>query len=370
MKKILIALISTATVFFTVVFTLGFLTNKKKGDFQIAMVTDFSDVNDASFNQACFEAAKEWCSKYDIDFTFYKPSSYSAAERVKSIRLAIDRGYNMILCPGFALGEAIAKVAPDHPEVKFLCIDIAKDDFKGYELDKNITVYNYYENLSGYLAGYAAVKDGYKNLSFVGGMEIPSVTRYGYGFIHGIDDAAQELKKDVEVQFVYSNQFFGDSEIYKYVDNLYKVNKTEVIFSCGGSIYTSIALASKENNGKMIGVDSDQAPIIDRDYEEGLCITSATKEIKKTVINKLEAYYTEGIWEENINFLGLECYEHPEQNYVQLPLEHWRFDNFTIEEYKTLVQEIIDGKRDIPYEVTSRPETSDYTTVNYLKDIK
>ena len=366
-----IALIAAASVFFVLVFTLGTLTSKKGNEFQVAMVTDFANVNDASFNQACYEGGKEWCNQNNIKFNYYKPSSISLAERVKSIRLAIDRGYDVVLCPGFALGEAIAEVAPSHPEVKFIGLDITEFDFPaGFKLTDNIAVYNYYENIAGYLAGYGVVKEGFTKLGYVGGMASAPVIRFGYGYIQGADAAAQELGVNIDIQYVYGGQFFGDSEIYKYVDNLYKVDNTEIIFSCGGSIYTSVALAAKENNGYMIGVDSDQAPIIDRDYKEGICITSAMKGIKQTVIDKLEELYTTGSWEKGINYLGLVSSENPESNYVQLPLEHWRMNNFTTDDYKTLLAEIMNGTKKVSPDVDHTPSVSAFTNVNYRGSIK
>ena len=366
-----IALIAAASVFFVLVFTLGTLSSKKGNEFQVAMVTDFSDVNDASFNQACYEGGKEWCKKNNIKFSYYKPSSISLAERIKSIRLAIDRGYDVILCPGYALGEAIAEIAPKHKDVKFIGLDITKDDFpKDFELTDNITIYNYREDIAGYLAGYAAVKEGFSRLGYLGGMASGPVIKFGYGYVQGVDAAAQELKKNVEVQYVYGGQFFGDSEIYKYIDNMYKVNKTEVVFSCGGSIYTSVALAAKENDGYMIGVDSDQAPIIDRDYKEGLCITSAMKGIKQTVIDKLDDYYFKHIWEKDINYLGLVSSEDPEKNYVQLPINNWRMKNFSVEDYKALLKEFIDGTREVSSDIEDYPHISEYTKVNYRGSIK
>lgn len=371
MKKMLIALIATATVFFTLVFTIGTLSRNQKNEFQVAMVTDFSDVNDASFNQACYEGGKEWCSKNNIKFNYYKPSSISLAERIKSLKLAIDRGYDVILCPGYALGEAIAEVAPSHPNVTFIGLDISEADFpSGFALTDNIIVYNYHEEIAGYLAGYAAVKEGFRKLGYLGGMEASAVIRFGYGYVQGIDAAAQELETNVEIQYVYGGQFFGDSEIYKYIDNWYKGNKAEIVFSCGGSIYTSVALAAKENNGYMIGVDSDQAPIIDRDYHEGICITSAMKGIKQTVIAKLNALYHSLIKDKGINYLGLVSSENPEQNYVQLALDHWRMKKFTIDDYKKLLEEIMNGSKTVSSNVDQYPEVSQYTSVSYQGSIK
>ena len=361
MKKIIVAFLVTALAFFTLVFSLSSLANNNGETFQVAMVTDFGDVNDSSFNQACYEGGKEWASKNNIKFNYYKPSDISLAERVKSLNLAIDRGYNVILCPGYALGEAIAQVAPKHPEVKFIGLDISEDDFKGFTLTDNIAVYNYHEEIAGYLAGYGIVKEGYRRLGFLGGIAAYAVKRFGYGYVQGIDAAARELKVDVDVQYVYGGQFFGDSEIFKYIDNWYKVNKTEVVFACGGSIYTSVALSAKENNGYMIGVDSDQSPIIDRDYKEGICLTSAMKGIKQTVIDKLDALYKQGTWEQGISYLGLVSSEDPTLNYVQLPVNDWRMKNFTIEDYKKLVKDIMLGIKVVSSDTSNPPTLSEYT---------
>ena len=128
----------------------------------------------------------------------------------------------------------------------------------------------------------------------------------------------------------------------------------------------------KENGGKMIGGDSDQDAIIDRDYGEGICITSAMKAMKQTVIDKLEALYKEGIWEKGkIIELGLVSSEEPEHNYVQLPLNDWRLNNFSIDEYKQLIKEIIDGTRIVSSELPETPPyDSEHVTLDYKEKIK
>ena len=373
MKKILISFLITITVFFTLVFSLRAITQNNKDEFKVAMVTDFTDVNDASFNQGCYEGAKQWCKQYDIKFNYYKPSSISLAERVKSLTLAIDRGYDVILCPGFALGEAIAQVAPKHPDVKFIGLDIGESDFPSdFNLDenKNITIYNYHEEIAGYLAGYGVVKEGYRRLGYLGGMASAPVIRFGYGYIQGADRAAQELKANIDIQHVYGGQFYGDSEIHMYIDGWYKANHTEIVFACGGSIYTSVALAAKENNRYMIGVDSDQAPIIDQNYGKGICITSAMKGIRQTVIAKLEDLYKYNIWDGGINYLGLVSSVEPELNYVQLPIDTWRMNNFTINEYKSLVADIMNGVKYVSADIDNKPIVSEYTHVSYEGSIK
>ena len=377
MKKMLIAFLATAAAFFALVFSLGAITMNRKDEFKVAMVTDFSDVNDASFNQACYEGGKEWCKKNSITFNYYKPSSLSLAERIKSMTLAIDRGYDVILCPGFALGEAIAEVAPKHPNVKFIGLDISQFDFpQGFTLPENVVVYNYHEEVAGYLAGFAAVKDGYRKLGFLGGMEAAAVIRFGYGYVQGANAAAEEIQEHVDLNYVYGGQFFGDSEIFKYIDNWYKVDDTEVVFACGGSIYTSVALAAKENNGKMIGVDSDQSPIIDRDYGQGICITSAMKGIKQTVISKLEDLYNGHKWSGGkMENLGLNSKINPDENYVQLAPSTWfegneRMKTFTLDDYQNLVGYLIDHPDTVSNDIDHKPTTGTYLNVSYKGTIK
>ena len=373
MKKMLIALLVTASVFLTLVFTIG-LTGRSKGDeFKVAMITDFSDVNDGSFNQACYEGAKEWSRRHDnVVFNYYKPASISPAERIKSMRLAIDRGYKVILCPGFALGEPISVVAPEHPDVQFIGLDISS-----VALYDNVTIYNYHEEIAGYLAGYAVVKEGYNKLGFLGGQEYESIDRYLYGYIQGADKAAQELDEHIDIDYVYGNKFYGTPEIYNYIDQWYK-NGTEIVFSCGGSIYTSVALAAKENDGKMIGVDSDQAPIVDRDYAPGVCITSAMKMINKTVMDKLEMCYNKIPLEGGMQNLGLIDAENVENNYVQLPLSSWeksseeegpRMKNFTFDDYKNLVKYLVANPEAVSPKMDPKTFVSEYTTVTYHSPI-
>ena len=371
MKKILLALIATLAVFFIPILVVGTYQNRHSAEFKVAMVTDFSDVNDGSFNQACYEGAKEWSRLHNVTFNYYKPASLSKAERIKSMTLAIDRGYKVILCPGFALGDAIEVLAPKHPDVQFVGLDIG-GEFP-YE---NVTIYNYYEEISGYMAGYAVVKEGHRNLGFLGGQDFESVIKYGYGFIQGADKAAQELaaahelESNIDIQYVYAGQFYGSSEVYNYIDQWYKNKGTKVVFSCGGSIYTSVALAARENGGYMVGVDGDQAPIVDRDFGPGICITSATKEIKKTVINTLEKCYQGEPLEGKTVKLGLISSEHPEENFVQLPLATWRMNNFTIDDYKVLVKYLIDNPGAVSPSISPAPVVSEYTKVTYHGFIK
>ena len=219
------------------------------------------------------------------------------------------------------------------------------------------------------MAGYAAVKLGYKKLGFLGGMAVPAVVRYGYGFVQGADAAAAELGlTDVEIKYVYGNQFYGDADITAYMDTWY-ANGTEVVFACGGGIFSSAAeAATKEGiNGKVIGVDVDQAPTIDGKYGEGLTVTSAMKGLAPTVAAELSSILDgtfEGGKVENLGLVG----EDPDANFVQIAGSTQFADGFTADDYKALVAKMFAGEITVSPDTENAPATT--INVDYQGNIK
>lgn len=326
-------------------------------DMKVAMITDYGDITDQSFNQTTYETCTKWAKENNVDFTYYKPADNSTADREASIDQAIEEGYNVIVTPGFAFAEALVHSAPNYEDVKFVALDVSQDDlntaagkkpedknFKDWS-SENVFCAIYQEELAGYMAGVAAVKLGYKKLGFLGGMAIPAVQRYGLGFVQGVEAAATELGlTDVEINYAYGNQFNGDADITGRMDTWYSAG-TEVVFSCGGSIYTSAAEAAAKVNAKIIGVDVDQAPIVDKDYAEGMTVTSAMKGLAPTVVTLLDAI-RDGKWDEykgKVMNLGLVSGDDLSKNYVQLSDSTQWADGFTEDDYKKLVADMYDG---------------------------
>ena len=331
-------------------------------EYKIAMITDYGDITDQSFNQTTYEACKAFADENGIDFTYYKPAGDSTAERVAMVDAAVVDGYNVIVMPGFAFGETLAEVADIYPEIKFVALDVAEGE-GGFTATENVFSAVYQEQLSGYMAGYAAVKLGYKHLGYLGGMAVPAVQRFGYGFLQGVDAAAKELGivDQVKVEYVYGNQFYGDADITAVMDTWYGEKGVEVVFACGGGIFTSAAeAAAKVEGAKVIGVDTDQAPVIDGLYGEGLTVTSALKGLAPTVKTVLSAIVLEDNWAAyagKIESLGLVSAD-PEANYVQLPMESTQWnDGFTQEDYKALVAGMFDGTVAVSGDIAEFPVT-------------
>ena len=363
MKKFLVMLLAALMVFsFAACGGGGDSGSSDDGTMKVAMVTDYGDITDQSFNQTTYEACKAFCEENNIEFTYKKPASDADADRVSSIEEAIEEGYNVIVMPGYAFANAIYEVAPLYPDTKFVALDVSEGDLTAYgerEFDgPNVYSAVYQEELAGYMAGYAAVKLGYTKLGFLGGMAVPAVQRYGHGFVQGADAAAAELgKSDVEIKYVYGGQFFGDADITAAMDTWYGAG-TECVFACGGGIYSSAAEAAAKTGGKVIGVDVDQKDIIDGQYGDGMTVTSAMKGLAPTVNTLLRAIMS-GEWDKyagQIQTLGLVS-ETPAENYVQLPDSTQFGDGFTADDYATLVKELYDGTRTVSNDTEKIPDT-------------
>ena len=362
-------------------------------EYAVAMITDYGDITDQSFNQTTYEACKAFCEDNGVEFSYFKPAGDNTADRVAMIEKAVDEGYNVIVMPGYAFGGAIVEAAPEFPDVKFIALDVAKGDLleagvakagesydynpDNWDLEKYVDMSNVYcaiyqEELCGYMAGYAAVKLGYKNLGFLGGMAVPAVVRYGYGFVQGVDAAAADLGlSDVTLNYIYGGQFSGDVDITAVMDTWY-ANGTEVVFACGGGIYTSAVDAAKKANGKVIGVDVDQAGVI-ANYAgvDGLTVTSAMKGLYPATYDTLNDVIINGNWANyvgKIATLGLVSADDPEANYVQIPMgegTQWS-DSFTQDDYKAMVADMYNGVITVSNDISKA--ASDFATVITVDD--
>ncbi len=337
-------------------------------DISVAMITDYGDITDQSFNQTTYEACKAFCDANGVKFTYYKPASDSDEDRIAMIESAIDEGYNVVVMPGYAFGKAIEATAENYSDVTFIALDVSAGDFsEGYQIPANLYSAVYQEELCGYMAGYAAVKLGYKNLGFLGGMAVPAVQRYGYGFVQGADAAASAAGlTDVTLKYAYGNQFYGDADITAAMDTWY-AGGVEIVFACGGGIFTSAAEAAAKVGGKVIGVDVDQKGIIDGTYGDGMTVTSAMKGLAATVNTMLQVV-VDGKFAEyggKIDTLGLVS-ENPEENYVQLATSTQFADGFTEDDYKALVADMFNGKVTVSNDITKA--AADYATVITVDD--
>ena len=355
-----------------VLLAMGLVACGKKDDgsttsgFEIALVTDVGNIDDQSFNQSAWEAVKEYAEANGKTYAYYRPSEDSTEARVEQIENAIEKGAKVIVCPGYLFEEALYNVQDKHSDIMFLLLDGEPHsaDYSTYKTASNVHNILYKEEQPGFFAGYAAVKDGYKKLGFLGGMAVPAVVRYGYGFVQGANLAAQEMGvSDIVIDYDYAGAFSPSDDLASKMAGWYS-NGTEVVFACGGSIYQSVLKSAEAGNGKVIGVDVDQG------YISPLIITSAMKKLKVTTIAALTALYGNNLtWP--ADYAGTTANLGAADDAVGLPTDasSWRLNTFTVEEYTALYNKVVNGQLviDNSSDPAVRPAVTN-VTVNYHQD--
>jgi len=337
--------------------------------YEIALITDVGNIDDKSFNEGAWNGVVEYAEENDISYTYYRPTEDSDAARIESIEASITAGAKIVVCPGYLFETAIYAVQDDYPEVAFLLLDGEPNDgdwstgAPTYSTSDNVHNVKYQEEQAGFLAGYAAVKDGYTELGFAGGMAVPAVIRYGFGFVQGADYAANEMglaDGAVNIKYYYSGAFVPSTELETKMDLWYSAG-TEVVFACGGKLYLSVvAAAENATNAEVIGVDVDQYA------ESDLIITSAMKGLTVSVYDALAAFYDNGE-EWPTAYAGTTSILGADTNGVGLPTADgsWRFNSFTVAEYNTIFDKLVDGTVVVSDVTDANPTVSAKVVVDY-----
>ena len=302
------------------------------GTYQIAMVTDVGQLKDGSFNQFTWNGCKAYASQNGKTYKYYQPANGSQAtdeDRIKAMTDACEAGAEVLVTPGFLQETALAAVAPQYPEVQFIFVD-------GWDMGlDNLVGVNYQEEQAGYLAGYAAVMEGFTKLGFSGGGggSNPACIRYGYGYAQGANDAAGEKGVTVEMRYSWEHgSSFSDSpELTAMLKGWYEAG-TEVIFMCGGSMFNSGKDAAEAAEAALIGVDVDQSNLSEA------VVTSAMKDLAGSVMLTLGKYYDGGALINGSMTLGAA------DDAIGIPTDTWSLENWTVEDYEALYAKVKSGE--------------------------
>ena len=331
------------------------------GKYQVAFVTDVGQLKDKSFNQGTFDGVKLYAAEAGKSYKYYQPAGGDQAtddDRYDAMKLAADNGAEVIVCAGFMQGAALEKAAAEFPNVKFVFID-------GWAMGmNNVAGICFREEQCGYLAGYAAVMDGYTKLGFCGGGGGTNAAcdRYGYGFVQGADAAAAKLgvKVDMNYSWLYGSSFQASNELQTMAAGWY-TNGTEVIFACGGSMFQSIAAAASAEDAAVIGVDVDQS------FESPTVITSAMKGIGEAAQQALKAAESADSWKAFIGDGSASITLGAAQNAVGLPTATWSLKGWTVDQYKAMLSDIVAGKVVIDGSDVPEPASTANVTMNIVK---
>jgi basic membrane protein A and related proteins len=293
---------------------------------EIVLVTDAKSVDDKGFNQYSWEGVVAYAEKNNITKNYYMPTEQTTEQYLAQIASAVAGGAKIIVCPGYLFGDAVAEAQTTYPDVTFICIDFTPADCQA-----NALGVLFEEEESGFLAGYAAVKDGYRHLGFDGAMQVPAVKNFGYGYLAGAEYAAKELglaAGDVTVEYSYTGEFAEKPE-YVTADQALYTSGVEVIFGCGSPRNAFEAAdkfnASSDTKVYAIGVDTDCSD------QSDAVITSAMKNLAP-VVEMLIGQVYDGTFEG-----GKSQYFNIKDDALALPMETSKFNTFSQEDYDAIV---------------------------------
>lgn len=320
------------------------------GNYELALITDVGTIDDKSFNQGSWEGLEKYAKEHNITHKYYKPAEKSDQACLDAIDLAVKGGAKVIVTPGFLFESPVYNAQTKYPNIKFILIDAEPKTADSAEIKDNVLSIFYAEEQAGYLAGYAAVTEGYRELGFMGGLAVPAVVRFGYGYVQGADAAAKNLGLDkgaVKIKYTYVGNFDASPENQTKAAAWYNEG-TECIFACGGGVGNSVMKAAETAQKVVIGVDVDQS------VESETVITSAMKNLGDSVYSAIADYY-DGKFEG-----GKKLTLTAKENGIELPMETSKFKKFTKDDYDKLYKGLQDGL----IEVKKDTDISDLKSLN------
>lgn len=303
--------------------------------YQVAFITDVGQLKDKSFNQGTFDGVKLYAAANNKSYKYYQPANGDQAtddDRYDAMKFAVEGGAEVVVCAGFMQTAALSRAAAEFPDVPFIFID-------GSPIDgcDNVAAIAFAEHQSGYLAGYAVVKEGYEKLGFSGGGggTNPACCRFGYGFVQGANDAAKELGKTVDINYswLYGANFSASTDLQTMINGWYN-NGTEIVFACGGSMFQSIVAAAAANDGAVVGVDVDQSA------QSDTVVTSAMKGLSASVQWAVAKVYDDSFSDIGGKGTSLGA----KDDAVGLPTATWSLENYSVEEYEAQLADMASGK--------------------------
>ncbi|GBU29255.1 membrane protein [Treponema sp. R8-4-B8] len=309
---------------------------KSAETFDLALVTDLGTIDDKSFNQGSWEGLVQYAKEKNISHKYYQPAEQSNDAYLTAIDLAVRGGAKIVVTPGFLFETPVFHAQDRYPNVNFILVDGVphNEDYSQFKTGNNTVGVNYAEDQAGFLAGYAAVKDGNRKLGFVGGMAVPAVVRYGYGFVQGAEYAAKELglaAGAITINYHYTGGFAATPEAQTLAASWYN-SGIEIIFACGGAVGNSVMAAAEQAGKKVIGVDVDQSG------ESQTVITSAMKGLQISVYDCIADYYKG-------KFPGGQTLVFAADNQgVGLPMQSSKFQNFNQADYNSIFAKLASGE--------------------------
>jgi len=272
--------------------------SKEATGFKVGMVTDAGTIDDKSFNQGTWEGVELAGKDFGLETKYLKPVGTTEADYVKEISNLYDAGFKFIVCPGFKFETAIFQAQDKYPDAKFVLIDgnPHAGDFVPVVKENTVSIF-FAEHESGFLAGVATalqLQEG--EAGFIGGMEIPPVQKFNWGFQQGVQYANENFGTNITMKpenVIYQGTFSDVAAGQQLAAQMYDKGVKAIFCAAGGVGVGGINEAkSRAKAGQevwVVGVDVDQYADGIYDGDKSIILTSAMKRIDQAAYDMIKA---------------------------------------------------------------------------------
>lgn len=332
-------------------------TNAVDENIEIALIFEGTEIEDSAYNRDAFIGMARFAEENNKTFGYYRATSAGGKHFEGAIESAIANHAKIVITLGDPVKSIISKVQLSYPDVIFIMVDAEPIDANGNVVTaKNTMSIIFNEEVSGFLAGYSMVAEGFRHFGFIGGIPYEAVKDYGYGFAQGINYASKRLNVKSNLKYTYVNTFEEADEIIDLSRNWYK-NGCEVIFSCGGAICNSIIASANRYKWYVIGVDTDQSS------DSSAFYTSAMKLVGKAIDDSLYLIYNDNFDLTNAKSLDFK------NRYVDLEYDNSLFEIFKKPTLNALKEKLFNKEIEVKRSTPSINDLSDLQLDNVNLEI-
>ena len=260
------------------------------GHVKPAVVYDTAGKNDKSFNEAVFNGITRFMNDTGIAVTELEPTNEAMMEQ--SLKKFAQRGYSPVVAVGFTMANAVAAAAAEYPDTQFTIIDGVVDA-------PNVQNVIYKEHEGSFLVGVmAAMASNSGTVGFVGGMDIPLISRFECGYKQGVAHADSSM--NVLAQMTGSTPAaWGNPTKGGEITRSQVENGADVVYAAAGGTGIGVYQTAADMGVLAIGVDSNQNYM-----QPGTMLTSMYKKVGLAAYNSFAAAVA-GNWEAGFSVNGV-----------------------------------------------------------------
>lgn len=322
----------------------------------IALVADETGLESGA-ESMLWKGIQTFASNFGYTAQSYTYEAGNGEAAQNTLAEAAQSGAALVVCRGEEMAKALFQIQANYPGVHYLLFDDEphNEDYTVYTTESGVHCVLFQEEQAGYLAGYAAVTEGYTTLGFAGSDEVPGVVRYCTGFLQGAEEAAEQQGEEVSLRVWYTGNIDDGELVTSRLVEWYD-NGTGLILANGGNLVQYAMDAANQTGGKIFATDWDQNALGERVLGSAIkCYNTAVQRQLYTFFSGNSTWNQEDAGQtEKIGYTD---------GSVALAGSEWRFSHFTQRDYEQVYEQLRNSELKVePYaDMDTLPDTPSVT---------